>query len=370
MIDSKDKREVERFINFHYDLYKGTPNWTPPFRNDIKLMFDQVKHPYYEHSQADFIVAEDNGKLVGRIAAMVNNPYNEYHKVNNAQFYLFDSINDQEVADGLFEAAYDWSRQRGLTRIVGPKGFSGFDGYGIVVEGFEHHQMMNMMNYNFPYYAELFENAGFVKENEFVSCYIDVPNFDLPDSFKMIAQRVLERGKFWVKTFETKKEIMEWAPRIGKTYNDTFIKNWEYYPLSEREIVYIKDNILSFAVPRLIKLMMYEDNIAGFLFGFPDVSGAMQKCGGNLSPLCMLNLLWQMKRTNWISLNGLGMLPEYQGRGGNMLLYSEMLKTIKENNYTHAELTQMADTAFRVRSDLVTIGVQPYKVHRIYAREI
>lgn len=135
MIDSKDKREVERFINFHYDLYKGTPNWTPPFRNDIKLMFDQVKHPYYEHSQADFIVAEDNGKLVGRIAAMVNNPYNEYHKVKNAQFYLFDSINDQEVADGLFEAAYDWSRQRGLTRIVGPKGFSGFDGYGIVVEG-------------------------------------------------------------------------------------------------------------------------------------------------------------------------------------------------------------------------------------------
>lgn len=370
MIDIKDNRDINRFIDFHYDLYRGTPNWTPPFRNDIRLMFDPVRHPYYEHSVAEFYVAERDGKIVGRIAAMENLPYNAYHKARSAQFYLFDSIDDQEVADSLFETSFNWARQRGLTRMVGAKGFSGFDGYGILVEGFEYHQMMNTMNYNFPYYANLFETAGFTKENEFVSCYLHVPTFELPEGFQTVAQKVVERGKFWVKTFSSKKEVMDWAPRIGKAYNDSFTNNWEYFPLSEREIDYIKENILSFAVPKLIKLVMHEDDVAGFLFGFPDVSFAMQKGNGKLSPLMMARLLWEMKHTKWISLNGLGMLPQYQGRGGNMLVYSEMLKTIKDNNFVHAELTQMADTAFRVRSDLVTIGVKPYKVHRIYARDI
>jgi len=369
-IDTESRKQVGEFIDFHYDLYNGTPNWTPPFRADLRTMLNRKKHPFYEHSDGDYFIARKDGKIVGRIGVLVNNPFNSYHNKKKAQFYFFDSIDDQEVANTLFDTAADWARQRGLTELVGAKGLSAFDGYGILVEGFEHHQMMNTMNYNFPYYQRLFETAGFVKENDFVSCYLDPKTFQLPDKMELIAEKVLAKGKYKIKTFENKKEIMKWALQIGRAYNDTFINNWEYYPLSEREVAYVKENILAFADPKLIKLITYEDKIIGFLLGFPDVSQAMLRCRGRLTPWGMLDLIREMKRTKWISLNGLGVLPDYQGTGGNVLMYVEMLKTIRDYGFEHAELTQMADTATRVRSDLVTIGVQVYKVHRIFSKAI
>ena len=161
-IDTKDRKKVNEFVQFQYDLYKGTPQFCPPFVNDIKLMLNRKKHPFFEHSLADFFLARDEkGKVVGRIAAMENKPFNEYHKVKKCQFYLFDVVDDQEVADKLFEAVFNWAHEHGLNEVVGPKGFSAFDGYGILIEGFEHHQMMTMMNYNFPYYQKLVESLGF-----------------------------------------------------------------------------------------------------------------------------------------------------------------------------------------------------------------
>ena len=112
-------------------------------------MLNKKKHPFYEHSDGVFWVAKKDSKIVGRLGAFVNNPFNEYHKVKKAQFYLFDCIDDQEVANALFEKAFEWCKEKGLDEVVGPKGLSAFDGYGILVEGFEHRQMMTMMNYNF-----------------------------------------------------------------------------------------------------------------------------------------------------------------------------------------------------------------------------
>ena len=172
LVDTKNRRQVKDFIQFHYDLYQGTPQWVPPFFSDIQLMLNKTKHPFYEQNDADFFVAKKDGKIVGRVAAMENRSFNKYHGTKKIQFYLYDSIDDQEVTDQLFERVAEWGRARGLNEIVGPKGFSAFDGYGIQIEGFEHRQMMNMMNYNFPYYVRLMEKAGFEKEVDFVSCYL------------------------------------------------------------------------------------------------------------------------------------------------------------------------------------------------------
>ena len=209
-IDTTNKKKVNEFVQFQYDLYKGTPQFCPPFFNDIKLMLNRQKHPFYEHSLADFFIARDeNGKIVGRIAAMVNRPFNDYHKVNKCQFYLFDVVDDQEVANKLFEALFGWAREHGLTEVVGPKGFSAFDGYGILVEGFEHHQMMTMMNYNFPYYSKLLETIGFEKEVDFVSCYIKKDDFVLPEKAKKVAEIAQKRGSFKVLRFTKKSELMK-----------------------------------------------------------------------------------------------------------------------------------------------------------------
>jgi GNAT superfamily N-acetyltransferase len=370
-IDTNDRKKVNEFVQFQYDLYKGIPQFCPPFFEDIKLMLNKKKHPFYEHSEAVFFIARNaDGKMVGRIAVMENKPFNEYHKVKKAQFYLFDCVDDQEVANKLFESAFDWARARGLNEFVGPKGFSAFDGYGVLIEGFEHHQMMTMMNYNFPYYAKLLENLKFEKEVDFVSCYMASERFAIPEKAREISRIVQKRGTFNVLKFKNKKELMKKAWDLGVAYNNTFINNWEYYPLTKAEVKLLLDNLLVVADPKLIKLISHEGKIVGFLLAFPDITKALQRHNGRISPWGMLDMLRELKKTNWVSVNGAGVLPEYQGRGGNALLYDEMEKTIREFGFEHAEFTQVAETAVQMRKDLINLGGQPYKNHRIFHRSI
>jgi len=369
-IDTTQKALVDRFINVHAKLYKGCPQWVPPIKSDIRLMLNKKKHPFHEHSVADFFIAVKDGEDVGRICAMENCPFNAYHKTHEAEFYLFDSIDDQEVANALFEQAFEWARQRGLNRIIGPKGFSPFDGYGIQIEGTDRRQMMTMMNYNYDYYPRLLETLGFTKEVDFISCYLSRESFILPEKVRLIAQKVVEKGTFKVINFRSKRELVSWAARIGEAYNKTFINNWEYYPLTANEIKFTVDSIINVVDPRLFKIITHNDDVVGFLIAFPDVSAALQRANGNLNPLSLADLLLEMKKTNWVSLNGAGMLPEYQGRGGNALLYYEMEKTILNYKFEHAELTQVAETAVQMRRDLINVGGKPVKNHRVYQRAI
>ena len=368
-LDASSKSQVKEFVDFQYKLYKDCPQFTPPFRGDIKRVLLR-NHPFFEHSDGTFFMAYDDGEMVGRIAAMENTSFNKYHDTKKGQFYYFDCIDSQDVANALFDKAFEWLKSRGLNEVVGPKGFGAFDGYGIQVEGMEHHQMMNMMNYNYAYYSSLAENYGFEKVLDFVSCYIEPDKFLLPEKVKEIDKKVREKGNFTVKYFSSKKELMSWALKIGEAYNKTFVNNWEYYPLTDSEIQFLKDDILAFADHRLIKIIMHKDDIVGFLFGFPDVSAAMKRHNGKLTPWAMADILLEAKRTKWISLNGAGILPEYHGRGGNALLYTEIYKTIMDYGYLHAEQTQMADTAVQIRKDMVNLGVEIYKSHRIYHKLI
>ncbi|NLG97893.1 MAG: hypothetical protein GX491_11075 [Chloroflexi bacterium] len=333
-------------------------------------MLDRDKHPFHEHSDADFFIARRGKEVVGRISVMENKPFNRVHDVRKAQFYLFDAVEDQEVVNCLFDAAFDWCRKRNLDTLVGPKGFSAFDGYGIQIDGFEHRQMMTMMNYNYPYYPKLLEAAGFEKEVDFVSCYLPGDKFQLPEKVREIARRVKERGKFKIVNFTSKRDLVRYAGKIGEAYNKTFVNNWEYYPLTDREIQFVLKNLIEVAVPQLIKIITYNEDVVGFLLGFPDISSALQRQGGKITPWGVVDFLLEMRRTKWISLNGAGVLPEFHGRGGNALLYYEMEKTIHDFNFQHAELTQVAETAVQMRKDLITAGGTPYKNHRVYRRQV
>jgi hypothetical protein len=370
-IDTNDKVQVKRFVDLPYRLYKDCPQWVPPLFLDAYLPLNRKKHPFFEHSEADFFLAVRDGEVVGRICAANNKLFNEYHKTRKAHFYGFESIDDLEVARGLFAAVTDWAKERGLDTVIGPKGLSPFDGYGILVEGFEHRQMMTMMNYNYDYYPKLMAALGYEKEVDFVSCYLPADSFKIPERVERIAKRVLERGDLWVKQFKSKRELVKWAPRIGYAYNKAFIHNWEYYPFTEGDVKYAVDNVFMIADRRLIKLIMYKDEIVGFLFTFPDVSDALQRAGGRLFPFGIVDILLEMKRTKTISGNGMGILPEFQGKGGNALLYYEMGKTVLGfNQFQHVEMTQVAETTRQMRADLKNLNGVEYKNHRVYCKAI
>jgi len=368
-IDARRPDERRRFLRFPFRLYRRHPLWVPPIRPDAELQLNRDRHPFYEHSDAEFFVAERGGEVVGRIAALENRPYNAYHQTRTAQFYLFECIDDRAVAEALFERVFDWARARGLNRLIGPKGFGPLDGYGLLIEGFEHRPAMTMMNYNPAYYPALLEGLGFTKEVDFISCYLG-QGFQTPERVHRIAERVQKRGDLRVRTYRTKRELMRRARAIGEAYNKAFVNNWEYYPLSDREIDFVTQNVLIVADPKLIKLIVHGDDIVGFLFGFPDVSAALQRCGGNVYSWRILDLLLEFRRTDWVALNGAGVLPQFQGRGGNALLYSEMGKTVRSSRFRHADLTQVAESAAQMRQDLINLGGRPYKNHRVYQRPL
>jgi len=369
-VDTESKRQVARFIELPFRLYAGHPLWVPPIRMDIRTRLNRQKHPFHEHSEVEFFLAVRDGQDVGRIAVIENRPYNQYHGVRQAQFYFFECVEDLGVARALFERAFEWAAERGLDQVVGPKGLGPLDGYGMLVEGFEFRPAMTMMNYNPPYYPQFLEALGFEKEVDFVSCYLSADKFRLPERVHRIAERAAKRSGLEVKRFRNKRELLQWAPRIGKTYNQTFIENWEYYPLTDREIDYVIGEILTIADPRLIKIILHGDEVVGFLFGFADVSAAIQRSKGRLLPFGLIDILIEMRRTKWVALNGAGVLPQFHGRGGNALLYSEMEKTIHEFGFKHADLTQVAESAVQMRRDLENVGGVPYKNHRVYIRKL
>ena len=181
-----------------------------------------------------------------------------------------------------------------------------------------------------------------------------------------------KRGTFVVKRFKNKKELISWAQAIGHAYNDTFVNNWEYYPLTDNEIKYAMDDIMTIADPNLIKIITHNDQVVGFLLGFPDITPAIQRAKGNLTPWAIVDMLLSLKRTKWISGNGAGVLPAYQGLGGNALMYSELQKTLHTPGYDfeHLEMTQVAETTKQMRADLINLGGKAYKNHRVYQKKI
>jgi hypothetical protein len=382
LIDSNKRSDVIRFYKIPFSMYADCPQWVPPLWSDLSMQLNRKKHPFYEHSDADFFIAVKDGREAGRIAVMENKPYNQYHNRKIAAFYLFECIDDLEVANALFERVFEWARERGLDSILGPKGFGPLDGYGMLVDGFDHRQTMMMSAYNKPYLPRLMETLGFRKEVDFITCLIQRESFRMPKRVHQIAERVQKRGTLRVLTFKNKGELLQWVPDFIKAYNNAFIRNWEYYPLSEREVHFVVDNIMQLLDSHLIKLITHKSDVVGFVLAFPDISAALQRTRGYIPPLALLDsipspqalvdILLEVGRTQWLALNGGGILPEYKGIGGNALLYTEMEKTIngRFQQFQWGELCQVAETAVEMRSDLANIGGRAYKNHRVFVRSI
>lgn len=370
-VDTKDKGQVRRFVQFPHRLYRDCAQWVPPLDIDAYNQLNRKKHPFHEHSGVDFFLAVRDGRDVGRIAAIENKPFNKYHGVKEADFYFFDCENDPQAAGSLFETVFDWARTRGLDSVVGPKGMGPLDGYGVLILGYDQRQTMTMLNYNHAYYPALVVAQGFVKEVDFVSCYLPADSFKIPERVAHIAERVMARDHLKVKQFKNKKELIQWAPRIGQAYNNAFVRNWEYYPLSQREIDFVVENIMTVADHRLIKIITHEDQVVGFLFAFHDVSAALQRARGRLHPLSLADLLLEMRRTDTVSVNGMGILPGHQGHGGNALLYVEMGNTLLQfGEVRHVEMTQVAETTRQMRADLKNMNGVEYKNHRVYRKNL
>jgi hypothetical protein len=368
-LDQANRRDVRRYVEFPFRLYRESPLWVPPFVDEVRAQLDSGRHPFYQHSEAAFFLACEGDEVVGRVAVLDNARYNRYKGEHTAFFYHFDVVNDRAVSRALFDAAFDWARGRGLDLMWGPKGFMAADGQGLLVEGFEHRPALGIA-YNYPYYGELMEDAGFEKQLDFVSCYMD-REMSVPGRFLEVAEKVKRRRGFRAVRFRNKAELRAAIPRVAAAYNSSFVEVQGYVPITEAEAQAIGDRILSIADPTLITLLMKEDEIVGFVLAYPDLSAAIQRCRGRLWPTGWYHLMREFEHTRWLNLNGGAILEPYRGLGGNALMYAELYHTLVGNDqYQYADLVQIQETNTHMIRELQALEVKPYKKHRIYRRSL
>jgi len=367
-VDTTDPRDVERFVLFPFRLYRDCPQWVPPLVSSARKQLNRERHPFYRHSDADFFLALQGGEVVGRIAVLEPRKRNAYWDQRGAFFYVFETVEDIEVARALFAAAFDWARGRGLETISGPQGLLRGDGLGVLVKGFEHRPAMGI-TYNYAYYDAFIQDSGFHKQTDYYSCYLP-GDMEMPERVCRIAEKIKERRGFQVLRFHNKGEMRAAVPRVLKAYNAAFSENREFVPVTEDEAKKIAGRLIAMTQPDLVKVVAKGEEIVGFVLGFPDVSAAMQRCKGRLYPFGWALLLWESKRTRWINFNGGGILPKYQGLGVNAVLYYEMYKTVKERGFLHADLVQVNEENTRMMQELEMLGADFYKAHRIYERSL
>jgi hypothetical protein len=367
-VDIKNNQDLKKFIFFPFALYKDCPQWVPPMIGDMYKSFNPQKHPFFQHSHAKLFIAEENNTTLGRIAVFNNRRYNDSRKDSTAFFGFYDVIEDEKVSNSLFDAAFDWSNSQGLDRIIGPRGLIGADSGGILVEGFELRAAMGVP-YNYPYYDELITSAGFEKDTDHLSGYLP-GDHALPERLFRIAEKIKSRRGYWVKSFTTREEMKAWVLRVREVHRKAFGDSHTYYPTTDAEMNLIADTLLRISDPGLIKLIMREDRLIGFIFAYHDITAGIQKAKGRILPLGWIHILKERNRTNWVNINGVGVLPAFQGTGANAILYTALDKTVKEFGFEHMEIVQVNETNFNSRSDMETMGVQWYKRHRSYKREL
>ena len=362
-------QEEKAFIEFPKNLYRDCEQFVPMFDTDMRVLL-RKRHPFLLHSEGDFLLARRGQEIIGRCLITENTRYNDYHKTNFAFFDYFDMIDDQEAADTLFTYLAEWAANRGNDAIVGPMLSGGASGAGILVKGFEHQPAMVMMRYNYPYYRELLERAGFSKYVDLHSFSIAPEHLILPERISRLAENVLKRGRFSVMRFRSKGEIRGVAEEIKGLYATTLSHHLEDYPLSPEELDQVKKDLLTVADPDLISLLAYDGRIIGYAFGFADITSALQRNGGRLGPMAILRLLTATKKTDKILFNGIGILPEYQRLGGNALLYGELERMVHDRGFSKVELVQISEKTELMISDAGSLGAEPLKVHRLYRKTI
>ncbi|MBU1226226.1 MAG: hypothetical protein KJ698_03295 [Actinobacteria bacterium] len=360
-----DRRGAAAFERYPSALYRGHPRWVPPIRGDIRWSMDRRRHPFYRNGDTGFFLAERDGRVVGRIAVIENRSYNEFRGRRDAFFYYFDADNDPAVAAGLIDEAAAWARRHGLTRLVGPKGLLPMEGFGVLIEGFEHPPALGVP-YNHPYYQGLLEGVGFSKETDFISGRLSIEEHFVPEPLLELADAVAESAGYAIKTFESRRELRRWIPRIAATYNRTFTDNWEFWPLSDEEALAVLGRVAAFADPGLVVMLMCHDELVGHLFIIPNVSQALRKTGGRLWPFGWVTLLRERATTTTVDFLGIGLVPEHRGTGANAVIYARIGRDAPATRFRSAEIVQIDETNAPILSNLNAIGATWHKRHRIY----
>jgi GNAT superfamily N-acetyltransferase len=368
-----NRKELRQFVQFYYELYRNDSHAVPYLFFDEMATLRHDKNPSFECCEAQYFMAFRDGKMVGRVAAIINRRANEQWNVRQVRFGWFDFIDDLQVSRALLAAVEQWGRERGMTQIAGPLGFIDTDREGMLVEGFDELSTM-YVNYNYPYYPRHMEQlGGFRKDNDYLEYQVKVPEV-VPDKFAKLAQMIRTRYGLRVHKF-TRQELTSggWGREVFRLLNDTYKNLYGFSHLSERQIDKLVNDYIKIADLNLVTAVMDGDRMVGFGITFPSFSRALQKTrDGRMFPMGWWQMLRILKwhKTDTVDLLLIGVLPEYRQKGANALIFDDLIRQFQRYGFQWAEAMPQMERNEAVRSQWQYLESRQHRRHRCFRKDI
>jgi GNAT superfamily N-acetyltransferase len=362
------KKERKQFIDFPYQHYSEDENWIPPLKMEQKKLIDTENNPFYNNGDIALFLAEQDGELCGRIAAIQDRRYNEHHNNKTGFFGFFECINDQSVANLLFKVAGDWLKQRGHTDVLGPANPSMMDEIGILVDGFEYEPSF-MMPYHKPYYGDLISNAGLEKEMDMYAFRVTQASVTLDRIYR--AEEIVRRRlpKLKIREIDTKNLDQE-VEIVRNIFNQAWSQNWGFIPLSKEELEALAKDLKLILDPKVAHIAEVDGEPVAFSIALPDLNQALKHTDGTLFPTGIFKLLWHRRNINQIRTALMGVIPKYQGKGIDALLHKEAIINGREVGYNSSELSWVLESNKNMIRVAEKIGASIEKTYRMYTKEL
>lgn len=355
------------FIKLPWKIYKGDQYWVPPLIMDRKKLLNKQKNPFFQHAEAEYFLAYSNGELVGRIAAIKNDLHNEVHKDKVGFFGFFESINDQNVANTLFEAAKNWLKEKGLTEMRGPANPSSNDEYGMLLEGFNDSPKI-LMTYNPKYYLDLCENFGLSKIKDLYAYKLESDKVLSVDKIRRVAEIAQQRSKMVLKPLD-KKNFRAELDKVKYVYNKTWAPNWGFVPMTDAEIEAMAADLKPLVEPIGVYFGEIDGKLVGFSLAIRDFNFLLKTCNGKLIPF-LWKLFTQKNSIPWARVITLGIIPEYQKRGLDAVFYYEIVRKAREIGITLGEASWVLEDNEMMTRGAELMQGEIYKKYRIYEMKI
>lgn len=364
VVTSSDR---DQFIRFLWKIYEGNPHWVPPLWMDRRKLMDKKKNPFYQHSDAEFFLAKRDGEVVGRIAGIINHNHDKEHNEKMGFFGFFECINDQQVANALFDTAKDFVRSKGASALRGPANPSVNDEYGLLIEGFNERPTV-LMTYNPEYYVKLIENYGFVKAKDLFA-YLLSQETVYTERFERANNLVKARNQLTIRAIDMKNFDRDVA-LVKDVYNAAWAKNWGAVPMTDAEIDALAKDLKPVVVPELVLFAESKGKTIGFGLSLPDINIPLwYNRKGRLLP-GLFQLYFRKKEINLVRVIVLGVLPEYLNTGAGGVLFYETAVHAKKLGYKFGEASWILEDNTKMVKSAEAMQGKITKRYRIYEMPI
>ena len=366
----KSRKDLKKFIYLPEKIHADHETWIHPIYMDEWAYFDAKKNKAFSYSDTILLLAYRGDEVVGRIMGIINSRYNEYKKEKTARFGYLEAWEEEAVIRALLQAVENWAREKGMTKMIGPYGFTDQDPEGFLIEGFQHHATIATYH-NFDWMPRMIEKMGYDKDVDYFVYQLDVPK-EIPEFYKKILERVKRKGHFELHELRKRRQIKPWIIPVLDLMNECYIGSniYGYTPLDKQEMMDLAKRYLPVLDPRFVKVITKEGEIVAFIVGIPDMTAGIKKARGRLLPFGFLKILRAAKKTKQLDLL-LGAVKEcHRGRGLDVLMGVGMIMSAQEAGYEVMDTHHELESNVKVRAEMEKMGGQLYKKYRVYLKTI